>query len=232
MRFSTQKVEVLCINQMFAIENGTKRVFEYHIFPHHLESSAFTPLAFISTFPEAFITGICAFVYAARVLESVRFQAGVVLGEDNIFSTQAVLSAKSLYIDSSIVYNYRQSATSATKSKQYANFANSHFAIAMYFNNLLNSADSSQSMLAQGLSNDLASNGAEALKSFCHYSLKRTIAQLLQNIQLAGYKKVSFSKSDLAPFLPYIRGKRLVCYHYPRIYGFPKRVKMWIKGIL
>lgn len=84
-------------------------------------------------------------------------------------------------------------------------------------------------------------------KRFCEYSLQTQDEQIrayllywsvfyikgtLREIQVFGYiAELGFTKADLKPFLPYIKGKYRFCYHFPRIYGFPKRLRLAIQAL-
>ena len=62
-------------------------------------------------------------------------------------------------------------------------------------------------------------------KDFYHHVCLDRAKKLMQSLQFIGYK-AGFSKADLKPYLPYIRGKYRFCYHFPRIYGIPKRIRL------
>ncbi|RDU62100.1 hypothetical protein [Helicobacter sp. MIT 14-3879] len=57
------------------------------------------------------------------------------------------------------------------------------------------------------------------------------LKETLRCIQITGYKKeLGFSKSDLARFYSLLKGKYKFCFHFPRIYGFPKKVRIFFSS--
>lgn len=211
---SQNQVGVFVGNRFFdftpkmARDSTHKCIANYKIFNPTLEHKIISTKELISLYPTAEITTICAFVFRADIIQNTRFVAGVPNGEDNIFCTIATLQSSDIYVDSTPFYNYRLRLGSATRAKNYINYANSHFRIAEIFEA------------------KMQSQSDEIYKVFYQNSTKRAVKHILENLQYCGYSNaLNFSKADLTRFLPLIKGKRRFCYHFPRIYGFPKRMR-------
>lgn len=191
-----------------ATKSDKKRICDYTIFDKSLQNRHLTTKELITLYPSAEMTTLGAFVFRADIIKNVRFEVGVPNGEDNIFCTISTLKSNDIYIDSTPIYNYRVRFGSATRGNNHIAYANSHFRIAEIFE------------VQMTMQSD------EIYRIFYQNSTKRAVKHTLEHLQFCGYSNaLNFSKKDLARFLPLIKGKRRVCYYFPRIYGFPKRAR-------
>ena len=194
-----------------ATKSHKKRICGYMIFDKSLQNRHLSTKELIALYPNAEITTIWAFVFRADIIKNTRFEVGIIQGEDFLFCTFAMLQSNDIYIDSTPIYNYRIRFGSAMRGNNYIAYANSHFKIAEIFE-------------AQ-----MAMQNDEIYKIFYQNSIKRAVKHILEHLQYCGYSNaLHFSKKDLERFLPLIKGKRRFCYHFPKIYGFPKRVRRGI----
>ncbi|MDE6886974.1 MAG: hypothetical protein K2P17_08080, partial [Helicobacteraceae bacterium] len=124
----------------------------------------------------------------------------------------------SIYIDSKPIYNYRINPNSTMHSKITISKLNmsiySWLTIASWFENKRDKCKD------------------KILEKHLLYNIKLSIREILRSLQLTGYSKdLNFTKSDLKRFYPYMKGKYKFCFHFPRIYGFPKRVRLFITSL-
>lgn len=213
---SKNQVGVFVSNRFFEVgdlSTNTKNVTQKHIggykiFNVALENQITTTKELVQNYPNAEFTTIGAFVFRADIIHNIRFECGVISGEDNIFSTIAALESSDIYIDSTPIYNYRIRLNSSSRTKNYIDYANSHFKVAKFFESKMNTQSD------------------KIYKIFYQNSTKRAVRHILEYLQYCGYNaSLNFSKKDLEPFLPLIKGKRRFCYHFPRIYGIPKKIR-------
>lgn len=137
-----------------------------------------------------------------------------ILSEDVIFATECVLSADSIYIDSTPLYHYRLSPNSITRNKSLSNLkkhADSYFFITKHFYTLKDSYN-------------------EPYKQYLEKVTKWSLMESLQLLKRFGYKNVSFTKNDLKQYRHLLEKRRLLVIYFPRFYGFPKRMKQYLKS--
>ncbi|MDE6886188.1 MAG: hypothetical protein K2P17_04030, partial [Helicobacteraceae bacterium] len=128
----------------------------------------------------------------------------------------------SIYIDSKPIYNYRINPNSTMHSKitkpKLKKATHSRFIVASWFEN----------MRQKYKDNDV-------LEQYFAHNRDIFLVRIMNNLQTIGYSKdLGFSKSELQRFLPYliqIRKRNKFCFHFPRIYGFPKRVRLFITSL-
>ncbi len=184
----------------------------YSVFPPHVEG-LYTPHTLIQSIGnKCLATNACTFILNAKFLfaSNIRF-VPYILYEDIAFCTQIILAAQSIYVDNAHVYNYVLSPDSIMRATPSPNArmrqANSYFTLLQMFVAYKEQSDD------------------EIFKSHYHNTCIIIVKKLMRSLQFIGYK-VGFSKADLKPYLPYIRGKYRFCYHFPRIYGIPKRIRL------
>ena len=130
-----------------------------------------------------------------------------ILSEDVIFATECVLSADSIYI-------YRLSCNSVSRDKSQKNMrkhADSYFFITKHFYTLKDSYN-------------------EPYKQYLEKVAKWSLMESLQLLKRFGYKNVSFTKKDLKQYRHLLEKRRLPVIYFPRFYGFPKRIKRYLKS--
>ncbi|MCX2717778.1 hypothetical protein OQH61_08545 [Helicobacter sp. MIT 21-1697] len=220
-----ESVDVLVYSVIAARKSDTyARVkFDYTIFPLNL-AGLYTPKDLIVALGGyRIITTIGGFVCKA----SVAFENNLsfiphIIYEDIAFCTQAVLRCKTLYISHKQIYNYVFSPNSTMRGQlqrdKWIKITYSYFITLDFFKQaLLESSD-------------------DVLREYYHRTCLDIAKRLMRSLQFVGYtQELGFNKQDLAPFLPYIKGKYRICYHFPRIYGFPKRCrlafKQWLESL-
>ena len=190
----------------------------YSVFPPHVEG-LYTPHTLIQSIGnKCLATNACTFILNAKFLfaSNIRF-VPYILYEDIAFCTQIILAAQSIYVDNAHVYNYVLSPDSIMRATPSPNArmrqANSYFTLLQMFVAYKEQSDD------------------EIFKSHYHNTCIIIVKKLMRSLQFIGYK-AGFSKADLKPYLPYIRGKYRFCYHFPRIYGIPKRIRLFITHFL
>lgn len=193
--------------------------FDYTIFPLNL-AGLYTPKDLITALGGYhIITTIGGFVCKA----SMAFENNLafiprIIYEDIAFCTQAVLQCKTLYISHKQIYNYVFYPNSTMRQQlqkdKWIKITYSYYITLRFFK---------QSLLE---SND------DIFKEYCHRACLDMAKRLMKSLQFVGYiQELGFSKQDLAPFLPYIKGKYRLCYHFPRIYGLPKRLRLTFQAL-
>lgn len=133
-----------------------------------------------------------------------------IIYEDILFAQNAFALMSRFYIDSTPIYNYTlKREGSIMNVKNYFRSANSYFILASEFDRL-----------------------SSVHKGYFSFWSEFYAKEVLRSLQFIGYnKKLDFSKQDLARFLVHIKGRRRFCYHFPRIYGFPKRLRLFLKSL-
>ncbi|WP_366141014.1 glycosyltransferase family A protein [uncultured Helicobacter sp.] len=208
------KVDVLVESSITARDAQSNEIvpFDYSVFPQHIKG-LYTPHTLIQSLgEERHIATTCAFVVNVDFLIASRISfIPSIVYEDLAFCTQVTLAAQSIYVDNAHVYNYVLSPDSTMRAKPsfqtYAKQTDSLFVLLQTF------------VVLERQSTDMI------FKDFYHHVCLDRAKKLMQSLQFIGYK-AGFSKADLKPYLPYIRGKYRFCYHFPRIYGIPKRIRL------
>lgn len=211
---SKNQIDTFISNQFFSITKGQKSIFDYKIFKRSLENRIFSQNDLLHNAPDTTITSIWAFVMRAEILRNVRFDERICYGEDVLFCTEATLQSSAIYIDGMAIYNYRIRENSAVRDESKAKIiakANSMFFCAEYFyEKLQNESD-------------------KKMREFYIYNIRQSFKKIIRFLQKYDYSAMDFTKQDLAKFLPYIDFKRKIAFHFPRIYGFPKKLRQAIK---
>ncbi|WP_300451162.1 glycosyltransferase [uncultured Helicobacter sp.] len=208
------KVDVLVENSITARDAQSNEIvpFDYSVFPQHIKG-LYTPHTLIQSLgEERHIATTWAFVVNVDFLIASRISfIPSIVYEDLAFCTQIILAAQSIYVDNAHVYNYVLSPDSIMRATPSPNArmrqANSYFTLLQMFVAYKEQSDD------------------EIFKSHYHNTCIIIVKKLMRSLQFIGYK-AGFSKADLKPYLPYIRGKYRFCYHFPRIYGILKRIRL------
>ena len=143
-----------------------------------------------------------------------RFEPNIIY-EDVLFTSYVFIFSESIYISNIPIYNYRISRENSimnTKTKE-------HFYKSAY----------SHFMLSKRFFEFCEDNNDEMRKNyFMHWGIFY-LKETLRHLQRFGYiDEFGFSKSELRVLYPYLRGKYKFCFHFHRIYGFPKRLRLFI----
>lgn len=141
-----------------------------------------------------------------------------IIFEDIAFCTEVTLKAQSIYIDEAHFYNYVLTPNSIMRAhkdaQRYIKEAYSYFFTLEFFRKMRQSSDD------------------EAICGYCERMLVHFTKELLRALQFVGYRaEVGFTQRDLDAYVPYMRGKYYFCYKYPRIYGYPKRIRLWCENV-
>ena len=190
--------------------------FDWQVFPPHIEG-LYTPIDLINALGGyAMITSAGGFVGKASLIfeHNITFIPHI-LYEDIAFVTQAIMCCKNLYISREPVYNYLLnplsiSNTPMTREKQIQSTYS-------YF------------MTLQTFVQFFKEQENPVMKEYFYRACVDTCKKITKTLQFVGYvKELGFSKKDLLSLLPQfnIKGKTYFCCLFPRIYGFPKRVRL------
>lgn len=204
-------------------KGGKNTSCDYRVFAPHIKGR-YTPKELLENMQgQTLIATACAFIIKSSFL----FESNIgfiphIIYEDAPFCTEVAMKAQSLYIDDTYVYNYRLSPNSTMRGKQTREkkikIAFSHFKILQHFK-----------VLQQQAMEGGCIEFADFYKSIVYSDVKG----LLRCLAYIGYdSNLGFTKDDLKPFLPYMKGKYRFCYHFPRIYGFPKRTRLALKELI
>lgn len=202
------QIDTFVSNQFFSLIGEQKGIFNYKIFKRSLEGRIFSKNELLHKAPDTLITTIAGFVIRAEILQNVRFNENICYGEDVVFCTEATLKSSAIYIDGRAIYNYRIRENSAVRDESKAKIiakANAMFFVAEYFYEKL--------------------QGDKTLRKFYIFNIRQSIKKIIIFLQKYDCSAMDFTKQDLAKFLPYIDLKRKIAFHFPRIYGFPKKIR-------
>ena len=219
--FGANDVDICIYNTHYVVDEraaaGGAQLSSYRIFPKVQEAKVYAPLTLIESDPSNFITTACMFVYKASFLfgQELRFIDGI-LYEDVPFCTQSFLRAKSVYVSLTPWYYYFLSPTSTMRGAMSARKIRKSFeswiVILEFF-------------IARYEEANRAYDGAEAssqsalLRRFYAASLRRCVKRIFELLSEYGYSQ-NTPKDALKPYLPYIRGKYRLFYHFPRLKKF------------
>ena len=209
-------VDVVVYNNILSVDNnGNIGVFEYHPLPSFLENKLFKEKEVFTFLENRFLTGPQYFVINANFLfkNNLSFMKGIIY-EDVLFCTLAIFYAKSVYVDSTPIYNYFLSPDSIMRGKMNRN--KRKIAIHSYYKIIIFYYD----LYSTHLSNPI-------LKKHFLNNATRFYKELLRQLQFSGYKDASFKKRDIAFFLSHLSFKYKFCFYFPRIYGFPKKLRIF-----
>ncbi|WP_276891884.1 hypothetical protein [Helicobacter japonicus] len=203
----------------------TQVEFDWQVFPSYIEG-LYTPKDLILAIGGyAMITSAGSFVgKASLIFENNITFIPYIIYEDITFCTQAVSKCTNIYISHEQVYNYilvpsSIMNSSVTRDKR-IKITYSYFMILQTFLHSFKEEENS------------------VMKEYYYRACLDNVKKLMQSLQLVGYvKELSFSKKDLLLSLSQlnIRGKKYFCCLFPRIYGFPKRMRLamhrWISSL-
>ena len=211
-------VDVVVYNNILSVDNnGNIGVFEYHPLPSFLENKLFKEKEIFAFLADEFITSTPLFVINANFLfkNNLSFMKGIIY-EDVLFCTLAIFYAKSVYVDSTPIYKYFLSPDSIMRGKMNRN--KRKIAIHSYYKIIIFYYD----LYSTHLSNPI-------LKKHFFNNALRFYKELLRQLQFSGYRDANFKKSDIAFFLPYLPFRYKFCFHFPRVYGLPKKLRISLK---
>lgn len=202
--------------------NTNNRVdFGYNVFPLSIQGT-YTPHTLFQSLcqnPPFIIATTCAFVFNAEYVRTQRLRfIPSIIYEDAAFCTLGIVYARNIVVSHEHIYNYVLSSHSAMRAKptrtRYLKQAYSYFMLLRAFVEL------EESSMDVGISN------------FIHHNAIHLAKECMRHLQFVGYTQdLGFSKSDILPYTSYLVGKYRFCYHFPRIYGFPKRLHLAIQAL-
>ncbi len=203
-------------------KGGKKSPCDYRVFAPHIKGR-YTPKELLENMREQ---TLIASAWAFTIQTDFLFKNGIrfiphIIYEDAPFCTEVAMKAQSLYVDDTCVYNYRLSPNSTMRGRQTRDkkikIAFSRFKILQYF---------------KILQQEARDKGCMEIASFYESIICGDVNGLIRFLGAVGYiAELGFTKADLKPFLPYIKGKYRFCYHFPRIYGFPKRLRLTFQAL-
>lgn len=214
---TSKNIDIIISNQMH-VDSQTQQS-KNNLLNARLENQIFTSQILINELyndkTNFILTRIWGGIYSCSFLFKYNiYFIPKILSEDVIFATECVLSADSIYIDSTPLYHYRLSCNSVSRDKSQKNMrkhADSYFFITKHFYTLKDSYN-------------------EPYKQYLEKVTKWSLMESLQLLKRFGYKNVSFTKNDLKQYRHLLEKRRLLVIYFPRLYGFPKRMKQYFKS--
>lgn len=152
----------------------------------------------------------CDFLFKVKILFIPH-----ILFEDVPFCTELFLNSKSIYIGSYPIYNYNLSENSIMRNKNTRHLVkklDSYFRLVEYFYNLQNSYE------------------IHTQKIILRRTAKWALVKTLNLLQQLGYKNATFTKTEILKYAHLLEKRRLLSIYFPRFYGFPKRMKQYLKS--
>lgn len=203
-------------------KGGKKSPCDFRVFAPHIKGR-YTPKELVENMRgQTLITSDWAFTIRTDFLfkNGIRFIPHIIY-EDVPFCTEVAMKAQSLYVDDTCVYNYRLSPNSIMRGRQTRDkkikIAFSRFKILQYF---------------KILQQEARDKGSIEITSFYESIICSNVNGLIRFLGVVGYvSELGFTKADLKPFLPCIKGKYRFCYHFPIIYAFPKRLRLTFQAL-
>lgn len=166
-------------------------------------------------FPNIHFYCVWLFVYRCDFLfdNNFKFEPNIMY-EDVLFTSYVFTFSNNIYISNIPIYNYRINRDGSimnTKTKEsFCKSAYSYFVLSKRFFEFYKVSDD------------------ERKKYFMYWGVFY-LKETLRCLQIFGYiDEIGFSKSQLSIFYPYMSGKYKFCFHFPRIYGFPKRIRLFV----
>lgn len=215
--FRQYDVELVSFSKIIEVNpsSGERKESLWSTFPKRLVG-VYTPLEIIRAKTHIPITTAWTFVAKSSLIfdNDISF-IPYIFYEDMAFCTTLTMKCKHIYISDETYYNYvlspdsimRGGFTRAKRIKQVF----SYFRILCYFSTLHDAEENLE------------------LKEFYRQNCAFCAKEVMQNLECIGYAKdLGFSKQDIAPMRRYMSSKhKNFCYNFPRIYGFPKKVRLW-----
>ena len=140
-----------------------------------------------------------------------------IIHEDNPYLLEIIPKSQTIYINSKPFYNYRIGIPSITN--QPISFAyikkkiTSYYTIIQHYNNLLTCYDS------------------PIIQNHIKEQISVFLMLIMEWIKIFGYSKdLGISKENLLPYAHFLSIKRRFSIYFPRLYGFPKRMKRYLKS--
>lgn len=214
---TSKNIDIIISNQMH-VDSQTQQS-KNNLLNARLENQIFTSQILINELyndkTNFILTRIWGGIYSCSFLFKYNiYFIPKILSEDVIFATECVLSADSIYIDSTPLYHYRLSPNSITRNKSLSNLkkhADSYFFITKHFYTLKDSYN-------------------EPYKQYLEKVTKWALVRTLNLLQQLGYKNTNFTKKEILKYAHLLEKRRLPSIYFPRLYGFPKRMKQYFKS--
>ncbi len=215
------EVDVLIYSILIAREptTYTQVEFDWQVFPSHIKG-LYTPTDLIlSLGGYAMIASAGSFTGKASLIfeNNITFIPHIIY-EDIAFCTKSVSKCKNIYISHEQVYNYTLVPSSIMNS-----FVTRDKRIKITY---------SYFMILQTFLHSFREEENPVMKEYYYRACLDNVKKLMQSLQLVGYvEELGFNKKDLLLSLSQlnIKGKRYFCCLFPRIYGFPKRIRLALR---
>ena len=215
--FRQYDVELVSFSKIMGVNpsSGERKEYEHRVFAKELVG-VYTPLEIIRAKTHIPIAIAWTFVAKSNFIfdNDISFIPHIFY-EDGAFCTTLTMKCKHIYISDETYYNYVLSPDSImrgaiTRTKRIKQ-AYSYFILLCHFNALYNAEEIPE------------------FKEFYRQNCIDNAKGMMKKVQYIGYAKdLGFSKQDIAPMRKYIPLKyRILCYNFPRIYGFRKKVRLW-----
>ncbi|WP_394989606.1 glycosyltransferase [uncultured Helicobacter sp.] len=184
-------------------------------FPTNDENKIFNYADILQQYPHICVYSVWLFVYQCDFLfHTTHMFEPYIYHEDNLFISYLLTLTQRAYIADTPIYHYRvsrQGSIMNTKTKvRFCDGVYSYFILTKRFYELSHDAQH------------------EIQRNYLWYWASFFLKETLRGLQKYGYtKELRFNKSDLKTFYPFMDKKYRFCYHFPRIYGFPKKLRLW-----
>ena len=215
--FRQHDVELVSFSKIMAVNpsGGERKEYGYRVFAKELVG-VYTPLEIIRAKTHIPIATTWAFIAKNSLIfdNDISF-IPYIFYEDIAFCTTLTMKCKHIYISDKPYYNYVLSPDSTirgrfTRAKRIKQVY-SYFMTLCYFSALHDTEENPE------------------FKEFYRQNCAFYAKDMMKSLGFIGYAKdLGFSKQDIAPMRKYMSSKhKNFCYHFPRIYGFPKKLRLW-----
>lgn len=215
--FRQHDVELVSFSKIIEVNpsSGERKESLWSTFPKRLVG-VYTPLEIIRAKTHIPIATTWAFIAKNSLIfdNDISF-IPYIFYEDIAFCTTLTMKCKHIYISDKPYYNYVLSPDSTirgrfTRAKRIKQVY-SYFMTLCYFSALHDTEENLE------------------FKEFYRQNCAFYAKDMMKSLGFIGYAKdLGFSKQDIAPMRKYMSSKhKNFCYHFPRIYGFPKKLRLW-----
>lgn len=139
-----------------------------------------------------------------------------IIHEDHPYLSDMILNAQAIYINSRPYFNYylrENSITRETLTPQKLKFKiHSYYIILKFYDKSLKETEN------------------PIYQDYLKDQLLIFLRLILEFVGKYGYPKTGLQKKDLLPYSNYLGVKRKLSLYFPRLYGFPKRMKQYFKS--
>lgn len=217
---SLNSMDVIMSDSIFKVNpNQQKTLVEnYYLKDKSIWETTISPSYLIEALGKRNLHTMQNFVFKANFIftSKVIFIPNII-HEDNPYLLEIILKAQTIYINSKPFYNYRIGILSITNQPKTLTYIKkkitSYYTIIQHYNTILLTYDS------------------PIIQNHIKAQISIFLMFLMEQIKIFGYSKdLGISKEDLLPYAHFMSIKRRFSIYFPRLYGFPKRMKQYFKS--